>query len=178
MSEELPELSSEEDSPNNLALLMGIEWFKDSSLEKWFPISAEQIAKLTTENADLRAKLDEVIPRALKFESECVALTAKLERAEACVAEMRQHLFKVHNCCCDDDEWDSIDSDLIARSLSAQCGVGLLEKVKRLREALKDVTECSEVVLANAHWEVSYGSGDLRNALKRAKQAIAPEAAP
>ena len=52
------------------------------------------------------------------------------------------------------------------------------EKVNRLREALKDVTECSEVVLANAHWEVSYGSGDLRNALKRAKQAIAPEAAP
>lgn len=39
-----------------LSVLPG-DWEKDSSLETWFPISADELKRLRAENAELRARL-------------------------------------------------------------------------------------------------------------------------
>lgn len=41
--------------------IIGAAWKKDSSLEKWFPLTAEQITKLHDRVAFLRSKLDEAL---------------------------------------------------------------------------------------------------------------------
>ena len=52
-----------EDGPNDAEI--GRQWRENSSLEKWFPITAERLAALEAENAALRAALAEPVLQAL-----------------------------------------------------------------------------------------------------------------
>lgn len=43
------------------AAKIGVDWVENSSLEKWFPLTAEELAKLKRENEDLRQRLARLI---------------------------------------------------------------------------------------------------------------------
>jgi hypothetical protein len=46
---------------NSSLAAIGAAWRKDSSLEKWFPITAEQLARLKTDNIKLREALARLV---------------------------------------------------------------------------------------------------------------------
>lgn len=79
---------------------IGREWEHNNSLEKWFPFTAEELAKLRAENADLRAeiaRLDDVVIRQQELE-EFMKAAAEREnqkdwhRCETCQQEGTVHI--------------------------------------------------------------------------------------
>src|SRR6188474_2291300 len=97
-----------------------------------------RIAELTKENADLRAKLERAEAELVAMRSDLATSNSKRDSAEACVVEMREVIRDNNYHDESHDENPSPDCD-VCHALSTQCGVGLLENVKRLREALSAV---------------------------------------
>jgi len=104
------------------------------------------ITKLTKENSELRAKLERADAELVAMRSDLATSNSKRDSAEACGAEMRHVLGLAEDWIhCPDYKTMQMCAkclsmmNAINHALSTQCGVGLLEKVKRLREALSAV---------------------------------------
>ena len=89
---------------------------------------------------NLRTKLERAEAELVAMRSDLATSNSKRDSAEACVVEMREVIRDNNYHDESHDENPSPDCD-VCHALSTQCGVGLLEKVKRLREFVKSVAE-------------------------------------